>query len=116
MDLEEWLKPTAELNGVCRLCETPYLNAADDDGVLIEADLPEGERLPGHNPVRLAVDEDDWHGFVLGEWCSPECFWNDVSALAKRLNPTVGHDTPHSVQQTLDAPHAPTPEPSTNEQ
>lgn len=113
MEMDEWLKPTPELSGVCQLCETPHLNAADDNGVLIDVDLPEGERLPGHNPVRLVVDEDDWHGFVLGEWCSTECFWNDISLLARRLNHPSGDHIPRSLQQTLDASGAPAP--STNE-
>jgi hypothetical protein len=85
MKFDDWFKANPHLTGVCRTCATPYLNTADEDGSLIDPSVPEGDILRGREPVTLILDEDDRHSFALGEWCSTECCWHELSLLADAM-------------------------------
>jgi hypothetical protein len=105
MKLDDWFKAKPHLTGVCRTCATPYLNTADEDGSLIDPSVPEGDILRGREPVTLILDEDDRHSFALGEWCSTECCWHELTLLADAMRADPAGKPSLTPPDAVSAPH-----------
>jgi len=81
MESENWFNCTTHLTGRCRVCGQLWANIPDKDGQYPDDLLDEWEVLWGFQPIRLI--ECGHNDFVLGEWCSHQCFLADYARLTE---------------------------------